>query len=216
MKQKQIKKFPVDYWQDYIQNVDPSVMDWFKEETRFLRQNIKKGSAVLDVGCGFGRSLEAITDIARELVGIDIDNRLCKSLVKTFSKFENMQFFCEDAKKTHFNANTFDYVICMGNAFGTFSQDKLSVLWEMRRVAKKNGKIILSVSSEKALSVRLSGYLRAGYAIEKVEDGTVYANNGLVLEQFDKEKISKLFQLIGLDVKITELNPIAYICEATV
>jgi ubiquinone/menaquinone biosynthesis C-methylase UbiE len=90
----------------------------------------------------------------------------------------------------HFEDNIFDYVLCLGNTFGNFGKNKYKILREMKRVTKNNGKIILSVYSEKALPERIKGYKKVGV------------------------KIKKIFKKAGLNAKIIELNPISYICEA--
>ncbi len=45
-------------------------------------------------------------------------------------------------------------------------------------------------------------------------DGTVITTEGLISEQFSKEKLKNIFKKVDLDVKISELNSISYICEA--
>jgi len=204
----------LEYWQNYIKNSDPLIKDWLKKENNYLKKNIKKNAIVLDVGCGFGRNIRVITAIAKKIVAIDNNKPLCEKIIKKLSEFRNVDFFCKNAKKIHFGDNTFDYVICMGNTFGDFGKDKLKILKEMKRVTKKGGKIFVSVYSEKALDIRKKEYRRIGIKIKEISNGTIYTNNHLVLEQFDKEKLKKIFNSAKLKVKIIELNPISYLCKA--
>jgi len=204
----------LEYWQNYIKNSDPLIKDWLKKENNYLKRNIKKNAIVLDVGCGFGRNIRVITAIAKKIVAIDNNKPLCEKIIKKLSEFRNVDFFCKNAKKIHFGDNTFDYVICMGNTFGDFGKDKLKILKEMKRVTKKGGKIFVSVYSEKALDIRKKEYRRIGIKIKEISNGTIYTNNHLVLEQFDKEKLKKIFNSAKLKVKIIELNPISYLCKA--
>ncbi len=213
---KIIVKSILEYWQNYIKNSDPLIKDWLRKENNYLKENIKKGTVVLDVGCGFGRNIKAIENIARKNVGIDNNKPLCEKITKKLSKFKNVEFFCENAEKMHFPDNTFDYVICMGNTFGDFAKNKLKILKEMKRVAKTGGKIIISVYSEKALDIRKKEYSRIGIKIKKTKNGTIYSDNHLILEQFDKKKLRRIFNSAKLKVKIIKLNPISYICEAVV
>lgn len=210
---KIISKSILEYWQNYIKNSDPLIKGWLRKENNYLKKNIRKGSVVLDVGCGFGRNTGVIANIAEKIIGIDNNEPLCEKIVKKLLKFKNVEFFCENAEKMHFPDNTFDYVICMGNTFGDFAQNKSKILKEMKRVAKKGGKIIISVYSEKALSIRQKEYSRIGIKIKKISNGTIYTNNHLILEQFDKKKLQDIFNLAKLKVKIIKLNPISYLCE---
>lgn len=213
---KATAKSILEYWQSYIKNSDPLIKDWIRKENNYLKENVKKGAIVLDVGCGFGKNIKAIVNIAGKIVGIDNNKPLCEKIVKNLSKLKNVEFFCEDAQKMHFPNNTFDYVICMGNTFGDFAENKLKILKEMKRVVKSGGKIIISVYSEKALDVRKKEYKRIGIKIKKINDGTIYTNNHLILEQFDKKKLRGIFNSAKLKVKIIKLNPVSYICTAVV
>ena len=58
----------LEYWQDYIKNAHPLIKDWLERENLYLRKNIKKDSIVLDVGCGFGRNIKAILNIAKKII----------------------------------------------------------------------------------------------------------------------------------------------------
>lgn len=197
----------------------PSILfdDWCNKEEIYLQKNIKKNSIVLDVGCGFGKDVRVIANIAKEINGIDCYPEAIKTARKNLSKFKNIKLFQEDAKRLHFKDNNFDYTICMGNTFGNFGDDKIKVLKEMKRVTKKNGKIIISVYSEKALPVRIENYTTAGLKIKKIsKDGTVWIEKKIICEQFSKKKLKDIFKRVGLNYHITELNPISYVCKLTV
>lgn len=210
---KTSKKSLLGYWEEYIKNADPLIKDWLKKENLYLRKNIKRGSIVLDVGCGFGRNIKSISAIAKKIIGVDNDKDLFEAIRKKLSKFKNVEVFLENAKRMHFPTAMFDYTICMGNTFGNFGADKLKILKEMKRVTKKGGKIIISVYSERALCIRVKEYKRIGIKIKKIKDGTIYSEEGLILEQFTKEKLKKIFNSCRLKkIKITELNPISYLC----
>lgn len=204
------------WWKQTIKNPSPIYKDWIKKEGIWLRGNIKKNSRVLDVGCGFGKDIKLLAGIAKDISGIDYNREAVKEARKNLPKFRNINVFLEDARNMHFENNTFDYVICMGNTFGNFGRDKLKILKEMKRVAKPRGKIIVSVYSEKALSTRIENYKKTKVKIKKVgRDGTVVTAEGLISEQFAKLQLKKLFNTVDLKVKITELTPISYLCEAT-
>jgi 2-polyprenyl-6-hydroxyphenyl methylase/3-demethylubiquinone-9 3-methyltransferase len=204
------------YWQKVLKNSPPLFKDWFERENLYLRKIITKNSVVLDVGCGSGKNIKEIANIAQRVVGIDNDELFFKENEKTLLEFKNVEVFLEDAQKMHFKTNTFDYTICMGATFGNFGLNKAKILKEMKRVTKKDGKIIVSVYSEKALPVRLKVYKKIGFLINKFsKDGTVIGEEGVISEQFSKEKLKNIFNEIDLDVKITKLGSIAYLCEAS-
>jgi 2-polyprenyl-6-hydroxyphenyl methylase/3-demethylubiquinone-9 3-methyltransferase len=204
------------YWQKVLKNSPPLFKIWFKKENSYLRKIITKGSVVLDVGCGSGKNIKEIANVAERVVGIDNDELFFKENKKILLEFKNVEVFLEDAQRMHFKNNTFDYTICMGATFGNFGLNKTKILREMKRVTKKGGKIIVSVYSEKALPVRLKVYQKIGFLVNKVSrDGTVVGENGVISEQFSKEKLSNIFNKSGLNAKIIKLGFIAYLCEAS-
>jgi len=213
---KRKNKTIAEWWKKFLTVCPPLISDWIKKETLCLQQNIKRGSVVLDVGCGWSKDLKVIANIVKKGIGIDNDPEIIKIAKRKLAKFKNIEVFSGDAKGMRFGDNTFDYVFVLGNTFGNFGRDKYKILKEMKRVTKNNGKIILSVYSENALSERIKGYKRAGWKRKKVtKEGTVYTKDGIVSEQFSKRKIKKIFSKVGLNAKVVELNPISYICEAT-
>lgn len=204
-----------DYWKKFTNSTSKPVKDWLKKENKFLKENITNNSTVLDVGIGYGRNVEAIASNVKKLVGIDKSTFLIKETKKITNKFSNVELFCEDANKMHFQNDAFDFVICIGNTFGDFADNKLDILKEMKRVCKEDGKIFISVYSENAIDYRIKEYERIGIKISKIQDGEVFTSDGLKLEQFTKEKLKKIFSEVGLEVEIKELNQISYICIAS-
>ena len=176
----------------------------------FSSKKYQKDSKVLDAGCGIGKHIKLLANTAKEISGVDFDKNVVEEAKKNLSIFKNVKIFFENAKKLHFKNNIFDFVICMGNSFGDFGENTSGVLKEMKRVIKPDGKIIISVYSEKALGARKRQYKKIGIKIRKVDsDGTVHTKDRLVLKQFSKAKLNNIFKKIGLGVKIIELNPVA-------
>ncbi len=202
------------YWKKFVNTTSKPVKDWLEKENEFLKNNIQKNSTLLDVGVGYGRNLSTIVNICKKVVGIDNSKFMLEELKEAAKQYSNVEFFCEDARKTHFQNSTFDYVICLGNTFGDFAENKSTILNDMKRVCKKDGKIFISVYSENALPCRIREYKRIGIKISKIHNGKFYTEDGLVLEQFTKSDLEQLFNNTGLEVEILELNNISYMCVA--
>ncbi|KKP32923.1 MAG: hypothetical protein UR23_C0052G0005 [Candidatus Roizmanbacteria bacterium GW2011_GWA2_32_13] len=132
----------------------------------FSSKKYQKDSKVLDAGCGIGKHIKLLANTAKEISGVDFDKNVVEEAKKNLSIFKNVKIFFENAKKLHFKNNIFDFVICMGNSFGDFGENTSGVLKEMKRVIKPDGKIIISVYSEKALGARKRQYKKIGIKIE--------------------------------------------------
>jgi 2-polyprenyl-6-hydroxyphenyl methylase/3-demethylubiquinone-9 3-methyltransferase len=201
------------YFEILLKQATPEIKDWFQREIEYMKKNIKPNSKILDVGCDFGRHMKILAEFSKEVVGIDNNKDMIQKAKQNLSGLNNVRLFLQDARKLEFEDNYFDYVICMDNTFGQIS-NKLKALKEMKRVAKKGGNVVISVCSEKALQYRIEDCKKVGLTITKIEAGKIYTKEGLISEQFTKLQLKNLFDYVGLKVKIIELNPISYLCEA--
>jgi ubiquinone/menaquinone biosynthesis C-methylase UbiE len=215
IKNKSEIKSIAEWWEKFLKISSPLVSDWKEKEIDFMRKNA--GGSVLDVGCGWGDDLESLAQNINEGVGIDNNRKVIKEAKKKLNYLKNIKLLIGNAENLSFKNNSFDFVICLGNTFGNLGQDKQKALREMKRVLKKDGKVIISVYSDKAFPERIRIYKKLDkLPILKIDnEKTVYVKGGIKSEQFSKEKLRKNFSQVGLKVKIKELNLISYICIAT-
>ncbi len=102
--------------------------------------NVKKGSKILDAGCGTGNLLKILEneDKILKLYGIDISNKMLKIARK---KLKNAKIKLESVEKLNFKKNYFDYVFSI-DAFHHYYNQRL-VMRNFYRILKKNGYIIV-------------------------------------------------------------------------
>jgi 2-polyprenyl-6-hydroxyphenyl methylase/3-demethylubiquinone-9 3-methyltransferase len=207
--------FSKPYFKIWLKQASPEIKEWFQKEIEYLKKNIRPNSKILDVGCGFGRHIKILAPFSKEVVGIDNNKNILRKAKQELSKFKNVKLFLLNADKLSFDDNLFDYVICMTNTFGNFPKIKLDALKEMKRVCKKDGKIIISVYSEskKLLEIRKKDYKKIGLHITKIKNGIIFTEEGLISEQFSKLQLKKLFNSVNLKAEIIKLTPISYLCE---
>jgi len=197
-------------WEKFIQNAHPLIKDFHKKETKYLKN---LSGHVLEIGSGTGRTLKVLSENCSRVIGIDKEKIMVLKSKANIKNLKNVEIHKQNAKNLEFERGYFDYVICMGSTFSNLGKDKVTVLKEMKRVLKKQGKMIISVYNEKALSARLESYSKDELEHTKItKDGIVYSKEGLFSEQFTKEKLQKLFNSSKLKYKITNLNPISYLC----
>jgi ubiquinone/menaquinone biosynthesis C-methylase UbiE len=213
MTQENLKN--IDYWERLLENSPESYKKWFKEEKKYLQENIDKDSKVLEVGCGEGRSLRDILEITKNLTGIDNDKKAVEDAKKNFRDYSSVNIILADAEKLPFEDNSFDFILCM-TTFANLGPKKFKALEEMKRVVKDNGKIIISVYSENALEERMKIYEEYGAKIKENNNGKIVFDEGWednFSEQFSESELREIFNQINLKIKEIKRLEIAYICK---
>jgi len=185
---------------------------WFELEKKYLQKNIKKDSSVLEIGCGDGRSLNYIVDLADKIVGIDIDE---KAINDAKSKLDGIDFEVADGKNLPFKDNSFDYIICMTTP-ANFGDDKDKFYFEMKRVVKESGEIILSVFNEDALSERIKLYKSIDLPIRDILGNRIIFDKSFdanISEGFNKNELEEIFKRNGLKIIEIKKESIGYFCR---
>ncbi len=103
--------------------------------------NIAEDSFILEIGCGFGRSIPFLYNKTKNICAIDISEAMIEAAKKECSEYEGVKFIVSEAEQTPFAADTFDNLICYA-VFDALYQKE--VLLEMNRILKKNGTVLLT------------------------------------------------------------------------
>lgn len=202
----------IDYWEKALKNPPKSYIKLFEQEKEYLRKNINNNEKVLDIGCGEGRNIISIIDITDNVVGVDIDQKAVDDTKNNLKDYPKVKILLGDATKLPFKDKEFDTII-FSMTLVNLDDNKDKALSEMKRIVKDNGKIILSVYSDKALKERRNMYKQVEVPIRDEIDGKFIFNiDGLVSEQFSLEDIKKLIEPLGLEIdNYEEVEDLAYI-----
>jgi SAM-dependent methyltransferase len=173
-------------------------------ELDLLRDVVKEGMRVLDVGCGTGRHLVLLRDRLRLGVGVDYERSyIAEAAHRAGARARHLHFIIGDATAIPIGAE-FDFAICLTNTWGTMT-DKAGVLREMRRLAPKPHTRLLSVFSENSVAARREWYRRFGHPVLEETDEYLLTEGGLRSEHFSD---ARLRDLIG-DCTIRPIGDIA-------
>ncbi|MBI2877512.1 MAG: methyltransferase domain-containing protein [Candidatus Tectomicrobia bacterium] len=141
MEVEEIKKI---YSSNYSNLYDLVFRKFFYPRQKHAIQSLhlQPGQKILDVGVGTGLSLDLYPSYCN-VVGIDLSADMLKKAVQRLKKhrYDHIQLLEMDASHLAFPDNTFDYVIA--TFVISVVPDPIKVLAEMKRVNKKEGKIVL-------------------------------------------------------------------------
>lgn len=125
-----------------------TIYDWLEKPVESLwmgkwrEQLIKKveGKEILEVGVGTGKNLPYYPDNL-EITGVDFSQGMIEKAQKRVEEQENIKLIEMDAQEMKFEANSFDTIL---TSFVFCSvPDPVKGLKEIRRVCKKNGKVVM-------------------------------------------------------------------------
>ncbi len=103
----------------------------------------KSGETVLDIGCGTGNYSIELASMCLKVVGIDPSANMLKIAREKAEKGRlDIEFILGIAESLPFNDNQFDIVLLV-TTFEFLDPEK--TIFEMKRVLKKDGRIILGV-----------------------------------------------------------------------
>ena len=136
------------------------------DELSYLKNFLKVGQRILDLGCGYGRYTIPLAEMGHDIEGIDITQSLVVK-ARSAAKERNLvvKFTVGDMRSLPFLDKSYDVAICMWSTFSELSEavDQKRAIEEMMRVLKDKGFALIEVRNN-----RKSGVDRK-YQIEGVE-----------------------------------------------
>lgn len=193
-------------------------------EIRFLRSIVcpRRGEKLLDLGCGTGDYLAALSDRGAELWGIDISLNATSEAKRKVPQPDNI--LRGDACPLPFGDNEFDLV----TAWGVIEHfpDIPNVIGEIKRVVKGNGKIAIMVPNAYYYKFVWDTFRKGKGPVKHQEIETLYAfgewkelieGAGLkVVDIFRHNKFNKPAMIIWLRSKLIPFyfaNHFVFVCN---
>ncbi len=199
------------------------VKQYLDEEIRFVMDRLEQRSAVLELGCGYGRVTLELAKVARRVVGIDTSTEsvaLARELAGASSKCE---FFVMDALDLRFSDNEFDAVVCVQNGICAFGVDRTKLVREALRVARTGGRVFFSSYAERFWPHRLEWFqlqakrgLVGEIDLSLTGEGVIVCNDGFRAGAMNQADFRELCAQLKIDTVITEVDGSSLFCELVV
>ncbi len=155
--------------------------------------NIKPTDRILDIGFGGGMTIEEMvkTIDTGKIHGVDFSQAMVAQAKRKFKKLiqaGKVSIEFADVSKLPFEPNTFDKVCTINTIY--FWNDTSASLREIRRVLKKDGKLIISIrSADKMKNLPFTQYSFKLYTSEDVKHLLVGAGfNNISIDHRDRDE----------------------------
>ena len=136
---------PLSYIDYLDQSNTHNSMIMAKERVASLLQP-KHGHVLLDIGCGVGHDAQMLASLvgrSGSVVGIDKSKLMVQEAKRRFRRTTlPVKFYCRDAQKLEFAADTFDGSVCFSVL--THCPQPSAVISEALRVLKPGGQLVVS------------------------------------------------------------------------
>ena len=161
---------------------------------------VDKSMKILDVGCGYGRTLKELYDNGyRNLIGIDFSSKMIE---RANSSYPDISFKISEGNKLDFADNSIDCVILLAVLTCiTNEDDQKQLISEIHRILKKGGVLYINdflINDNDMYIKRYEKYKDkySKYGIFETEDGGIFRHHS-------EEYLDKLLSSFNcLDKKI--------------
>jgi 2-polyprenyl-6-hydroxyphenyl methylase/3-demethylubiquinone-9 3-methyltransferase len=196
------------------------VQQYLNEEIKFVRERVKPGDFILELGCGYGRVLKELKSETDFFVGIDNSLKSLQFGRKTYLKSNKPVLICMDVRELGFQENKFDLVFCIQNGISALGIEPELLIHKALKVTKPYGKLLLSSYSEKFWDDRLEWFeIQASSGLIGEIDynltgtGNIVCKDGFKATTFYHNQFKDLLSKIGKEYKILEIDESSIFCE---
>jgi 2-polyprenyl-6-hydroxyphenyl methylase/3-demethylubiquinone-9 3-methyltransferase len=201
----------------------PRVRQFLEAEIAHVQSRLPRGR-VLDLGCGYGRTIRPMLDPSRRFVGVDNSHaNLVMARAYVGAPASACAFLQMDAARLGFADGCFDAVLCLQNGISAFHVDPLGLLREMLRVARPGGMLLLSSYAAGFWDHRMEWFRRQADEglLGEIDwnatgDGVIVCKDGFRAVTFGPGDFAALAREAGIVPAIYEIDGSSVFCEVRV
>jgi len=189
------------------------VQQYLHAEVDFVVRQLHPTDQVLDLGCGYGRTLPSLAQAARYVVRIDTSLTSLRTATGRLRAARNCAVACMDAIRLGFADESFDCVACIQNGISAFHLDRKELIREACRVLRVGGAAFFSTYAEGFWQHRLDWFERQAAAgligeIDRTQtrNGRIVCTDGFTSETVRPDEFSALAGGLQLEVETFEVD----------
>lgn len=198
----------------------PRVKQYLRAEMEYVLESIGKDNLVLDLGCGYGRTLSFFAARAGLAIGLDTSLESLRMALADQTEFSRSAYVCANAVATPFRDGLFDVVACIQNGISAFHLDQKELVCECLRVTKHGGTVLISSYSEKFWEPRLEWFrLQAELRLigeideEKTKDGVIVCKDGFRATTVNPKQFLEFSSGSNASISIDEIDSSSVFCR---
>lgn len=198
----------------------PRVRQYLQAEIDHLAQVIKPGDRILELGCGYGRVLAPLAEIAGQGWGVDNSP---DNIDLARAEHPELNWAVMDAAHLEFEDHVFDLVFGVQNFISACKVSPQTLIKEALRVARPGGRVMLSSYADEFWPHRLAWFRAQSEAgllgpIDEAAtgDGVIVCTDGFKATTFSPEEFAALAEACGVEVEVYLVDHSSVFCEIKV
>jgi len=198
----------------------PRIRQYLGAELDFALGFIRPGDSVLDLGCGYGRTLPELAARAAAVTAIDNAAASIDLARRTVSGLANVSLHEMDAAALRFPAEHFDVVLCLQNGISAFHRDQRTLLQEALRVCRSGGRALFSTYAEKFWMNRIEWFqLQAEAGLlgeidwQRTGNGVIACKDGFIAVTVSPRQFRSLAAGLPAALTLSEVDGSSLFCE---
>jgi len=217
------KKLAAERLKKCYEIASPRVQQYFRAEMYHVLEHIVPGDTVLDLGCGFGRVLPALSEKAAQVIGLDNALSSLMFAKENSQQLGNCSLVLANALYPCFQDHSFDVVVCIQNGISAFHVDPKELLRASIGITKPKGMVLFSSYADKFWEHRLEWFERQAdegllgeIDWKQTGNGVIICKDGFKATTMSASGFLKLSKELGVNAKIVEVDESCIFCEIIV
>jgi 2-polyprenyl-6-hydroxyphenyl methylase/3-demethylubiquinone-9 3-methyltransferase len=213
------KKLAGERLQRCYQLAPPPVQHYLAAEIAQVRQRIRPGSRVLELGCGYGRVLRQLAPVAGRVLGVDLSLPSLAMAQRYLQGHGNVALAQMNAVEPALAEAAFDLVCCIQNGISAFQVDQRRLLAAAVRITASGGVVLFSSYAEAFWEQRLQWFrIQAAHGLvgeideTATGDGVIVCKDGFRATTVSPEQMTELARGLGKRCKVEIVADAAVFC----